>query len=156
LWPLVVFLTITAGCTLWEWLRLTWPRRETAGPAIVAILTTDVLLALAYLWLAAEPSSLAAAVQEFINRWLLPVVVAVWVFGATALVIQGQSTRPTAALALSLFGIAAVVAVWAALVQIFVARGAWFLVSLMALIWFADIAAYFTGKAFGRHKLAPR
>src|SRR3546814_861689 len=56
----------------------------------------------------------------------------------------------------SLFGIAAVLAVWLALAQMFVQRGAWFLVSLMALIWFADIAAYFTGKAFGRHKLAPR
>src|SRR5690606_32908688 len=31
-----------------------------------------------------------------------------------------------------------------------------FLVSLLALIWFADIAAYFSGKALGRHKLAPR
>ena len=26
---------------------------------------------------------------------------------------------------------------------------------LMAQIWLADIAAYFSGKAFGRHKLAP-
>jgi phosphatidate cytidylyltransferase len=49
-----------------------------------------------------------------------------------------------------------VVAAWTALVQLYLALGAWFLVSLMALIWCADIAAYFAGKAFGRHKLAPR
>src|SRR5690606_5171918 len=56
---------------------------------------------------------------------------------------------------LSLFGIVAILAVWLSLTQMFVQRGAWFLVSLMALIWLADIAAYFTGKALGRHKLAP-
>jgi phosphatidate cytidylyltransferase len=31
----------------------------------------------------------------------------------------------------------------------------WILLGLMALVWVADIAAYFTGRAFGRHKLAP-
>lgn len=35
------------------------------------------------------------------------------------------------------------------------ALGAWVLLGAMALVWIADIAAYFTGRAFGRHKLAP-
>ena len=35
------------------------------------------------------------------------------------------------------------------------ALGPWLLISVMALVWVADIAAYFTGKAFGRRKLAP-
>lgn len=30
-----------------------------------------------------------------------------------------------------------------------------FLLAVMASVWVADIAAYFTGRAFGRHKLAP-
>ena len=33
--------------------------------------------------------------------------------------------------------------------------GPWLLVSVMALVWVADIAAYFAGRAFGVHKLAP-
>ena len=33
--------------------------------------------------------------------------------------------------------------------------GPWLLVSVMALVWVADIAAYFAGRAFGRRKLAP-
>ncbi len=31
----------------------------------------------------------------------------------------------------------------------------WFLLGLLFVVWIADTAAYFTGRAFGKHKLAP-
>ncbi len=34
-------------------------------------------------------------------------------------------------------------------------HSAWYLLSVMAIVWVADIGAYFAGKAFGRRKLAP-
>ncbi len=34
-------------------------------------------------------------------------------------------------------------------------RSPWYLLSVMAIVWVADIGAYFSGKAFGKHKLAP-
>ncbi|MFN3610482.1 phosphatidate cytidylyltransferase [Tepidimonas sp.] len=44
---------------------------------------------------------------------------------------------------------------WWALVSLH-ARGLGVLLSALLLVWVADIAAYFGGKAFGRRKLAPR
>lgn len=35
-------------------------------------------------------------------------------------------------------------------------RSPWLLLGVMALVWIADTAAYFAGRRFGRHKLAPR
>lgn len=51
-------------------------------------------------------------------------------------------------------GLILLVPTWAALVYLH-QRGPWVLLAAMAAVWVADIAAYFTGRAFGRHKLAP-
>ncbi len=47
-----------------------------------------------------------------------------------------------------------IVPTWAALANLH-AQGPWLLLAVMALVWVADIAAYFSGRAWGRHKLAP-
>lgn len=155
-WPLVLLFTLAAACALWEWLRLTWPGKSSQFPMVLAVAVAAGLLLLANQWLSPEPQLWAVNLQSVLNRWLLPLVALLWIIVATSMVFRGQATERTRGGWLSLFGIAAVIAVWAALVQLFLQYGAWFLVSLLALIWFADIAAYFTGKALGKHKLAPK
>jgi len=53
-----------------------------------------------------------------------------------------------------LVGWVLLVPTWAALVDLH-GRSPMLLLAVMALVWIADIAAYFTGRAFGKHKLAP-
>lgn len=51
-------------------------------------------------------------------------------------------------------GLVILLPTWAALVALH-GRSPLLLLAVMALVWVADIAAYFTGRAFGKHKLAP-
>ena len=62
--------------------------------------------------------------------------------------------RPASAAAMALSGAVVLVGTWAAVAQL-QARGPWLAVAAMAVVWIADTAAYFSGRAFGRRKLAP-
>lgn len=54
----------------------------------------------------------------------------------------------------ALVGALVILPTWAAIVGLR-DRSPWLLLGVMALVWIADIAAYYAGRRFGRHKLAP-
>lgn len=56
--------------------------------------------------------------------------------------------------AYAILGLIVLLPTWAALLALH-GRSPLLLLAVMALVWVADIAAYFAGRAFGRHKLAP-
>jgi len=62
--------------------------------------------------------------------------------------------RPASPGMLTLIGVIVLIGAWAAVVQL-QARGPWLVLAAMAIVWIADTAAYFAGRAFGRRKLAP-
>lgn len=155
-WPLALLLTLAAACALWEWLRLTWRQPDTFFPALIAVILGVFFLSSLYGLFGAETIFSLPGFDNGLVRWVLPFTALAWVLGATALVVQGQSQVRAGARLLSAFGVIAIVAVWFSLIALFLGFGWWFLLSLMAMVWFADIGAYFTGKALGRHKLAPR
>jgi len=75
-----------------------------------------------------------------------------WLLAAPAWLARARP--PSSRSALVLTGWLVLLGTWIAVVQL-QARSPWLLLAMMAVVWIADTAAYFAGRAFGRHKLAP-
>lgn len=153
-WWFVALLALGASCAAWEWLRLTLPPTARTVIVLVPALMFALMLWIAYVWLggAGNADTLVMAV----TRILAPAVAIVWVWGAFTAVVRGRADADPVSMPWSVFGVFAVMAAWTALALMFIERGWLFVVSLLALVWVADIAAYFAGRAFGKRKLAPR
>jgi len=61
--------------------------------------------------------------------------------------------KPRSPLPLAIAGWIVLIGAWVAVVEL-QARSPWLVLAAMAVVWIADTAAYFTGRAFGRRKLA--
>lgn len=138
LWALVV--VAMAGVAGAEWSMLcAWPTRM--RNAFVALI---LLLSLAMVWYAGHDAWLDAAI--------LFGALLFWLLVAPLSLRNGWSGRG----ARGISGVLVIVPlVWALLWLQQQADGNLLLVSGMAVVWVSDTAAYFAGRAFGRHKLAP-
>lgn len=136
---LALLLIVAAG---WEWARL-----NGCGSTLAMALGVGLGLALAVFWV------LGGLALIWRPLWLG--VGGLWVMLAGVMLWRGVPgwARWPAALRLWI-GLFLIGCAWLALVQ---ARltGLGFLLSVLVLVWMADIAAYFGGKALGRRKLAP-
>ena len=153
-WWFVALLALGAACAAWEWLRLTLPPGATAIAVGVPALLFLAMLWLADVWLRGQGE--AVYVTAWVVRGLIPAVAVIWVLGAFGAVYRGRADADPVSLVWSVFAVFAVLAAWSALALFFVLRGPVYVVSLLALVWVADIAAYFAGRAFGKRKLAPK
>jgi len=136
---LTLLLIVAAG---WEWARL---NGVGSRPALALGLGLGVVMAA--LWLSGGLN------QSWRSLWIG--VGALWVVLSMAMLARGVSGWSALPAGLRLWlGLALIGCAWLAMVQ---ARlmGLGFLLSVLLLVWMADIAAYFGGKAFGRRKLAP-
>ncbi len=100
-------------------------------------------------------SFLQGRLPEPAQAALALIACAVWVgLGAVVVAADRAGVRVGGAISTALAA-GLLSAGWMALVSL-LQRGVGWLVSALAVVWIADIAAYFTGRALGRHKLAPR
>lgn len=140
----ITLLLIAAGG--WEWGRLL----GLGGTASLALGAVTALLCAAA-WAA------GATAGPSLLLWVA--VGAAWVLAGAGLIAAGVEGWPRIPRGLRLVGgVAALVLAWLAMAQARVI-GINFLLSVLVLVWMADIAAYFAGRAFGlrftRRRLAP-
>jgi len=138
---LFIGLVVTLGA--WEWARFAGFTAQTARVGYGAAVA--VLLFLMYLLPGLAPWILVAAVLW----WLL----------ATFLVLTypESSTHWSSTVCKLVIGLLILLPAWQGLVLIKQWQlGNWLILAVMVLVWGADIGAYFSGRAFGKRKLAPK
>ncbi len=142
LWPFALLTLALIAAAGWEWGRL-----NQAGWVASAFFGLAVGLA----GMAALTSTWGAHAPPVL--WW--VAVTLWAVGGGLALRRGPAAWPglprTARWLLGLVGL------WAAWLALANARvlGINFLLSMLCLVWMADVAAYFGGRRFGRRKLAP-
>jgi phosphatidate cytidylyltransferase len=149
-WPFLLFLALACSCAGFEWLRLTLGQRSLWAPVGgLALFLASVWQA--NRWIGGQPNPLVllqGIICLAIFLWVVLLLPALW---------RAQVTRPAYRLANSFAAVVTLLATWGALAYWYLQRehGAIFVVSLLLVVWVADIAAYFAGRAFGRRKVAP-
>jgi len=147
----VIFAALVAAVAAWEWgalMGLGATARLALGGvtmAICAAVTTLDPIALGI-----GPDSSGAAWR--LGRWFYLPTAAFWLLLVPAWM-KRRWPLPKSAAGLAI-GALLILPTWLALVQLRQA-GAPALLAIMAVVWLADIAAYFSGRTFGKHKLAP-
>jgi phosphatidate cytidylyltransferase len=138
-----VVVTALFALALAEWLQLTGAARSVS--IVVALIVGAILLAVLL-----APSS---AIEVFVLP-LGAIAVAIWM-AIVVLLLQpkAMALRLPRILGMSL-AVVLMLAAWFALMQ-FLSQGVIALFSVLLIVWIADTAAYFAGRAFGRRKLAP-
>jgi phosphatidate cytidylyltransferase len=142
-WPFMLLTLILVSAAAWEWARLN-------GIAGGGAWGSAVALALACLALA---SALRPALGDAGGSWWIAATA--WLIGGvTALRLGPAGWGRLPSVPRVVVGLLVLAVAWWALAQARIV-GVNYLLSVLCVVWMADIAAYFGGRAFGRRKLAP-
>lgn len=147
--PTGVFAVLVAIAFLgamWEWTRLSGLKGTPSRSAMLAL----TVVALVLCWMARASIGSPLLIGVGVAWWI---VVCQWLrhfaFGASP-------TRENGVMKLGA-GFLVIVPAWVAVVAIHgsTGRGNWWTLLALLVVWAADIGAYFSGRQFGRRKLAP-
>ncbi len=147
-WPFATLVLLAIAA--YEWGRLLslaaakkGRRYQASQPVLLGL--SVVIASLAYLHLRTATGFVPGEAL-----WLWAGIAAAWFIGGL-----WRLSRPEASSGGYLVAFFGLLACWVALFELHKFGVAW-LLSALAIVWVADIGAYFVGRQFGRRKLAPR
>ncbi len=140
-WLWAALMAGVVGMAAFEWARLSHFPLHAARA--YAVLLAAVALALPHLLGALWPAFQTGLILLAVAFWL--VVAPLWLLG------RWHAERPFVRAAT---GVVLLLPTFVALLFLH-GRGPGVLLAVIAIVWIADTAAYFSGRRFGRHKLAP-
>lgn len=137
------------GVAAWEWgALLGWQNSRRVFLGVATALVCVLLTVLVPNVIGAGEFSAPA------QPWVLLVYALAAVFWCLVMPLWLKNKWSLSGFSGLLVGAVVLLPTWLAMVQLRM-LGAGALLGIFAVIWMADIAAYFSGKAFGKHKLAP-
>lgn len=147
----VAFATLVAVVAAWEWgglMALDQKRRLAFGALVLVVC---VLIGRGNLAAIGLESGFGDAAWR-VGRWFYLPSAFFWL----AIVPLWMHRRWTLHRSFGgyVIGLVLILPVWLAIIQL-KQIGPWALIAILATVWLADIAAYFCGRMFGQHKLAP-
>ncbi|MBS1140701.1 MAG: Phosphatidate cytidylyltransferase [Proteobacteria bacterium] len=137
------------GIAAWEWgALLGW---SLIGRVVLGLVTGLLCVFLSI----ADPNAIGAG-EAFVpaNPWVFLAYGISAAFWCLVMPFWLKNKWPLQGIGGVLIGAVVLLPTWLAMVQLR-GLGAGALLGIFAVVWMADIAAYFSGKAFGKHKLAP-
>jgi phosphatidate cytidylyltransferase len=139
-WGLLVLVIVAIGANEWS-LLVGLP-----DALRVVFIVIIVAIAVPLLFLPSAPFA------RGVNLAFMGAAAGFWIALATPWVVSRWPTR--AHIPMMVVGGCVLLGAWTALIEL-QARSPWLVLAAMAIVWIADTAAYFSGRAFGRRKLAP-
>jgi phosphatidate cytidylyltransferase len=129
-----------------EWSRLAGFSRASEAAFLCALIAGGMVV-----WLVARPGPARAGYAVVASHAVHACSVAFWLVMVPCWLWLKLKVRNQPALAAA--GLVVLLPAWLALAQL--QSNPYLLLCLLAVVWIADTAAYFAGRALGRHKLAP-
>lgn len=142
-WAILIVVMVMQGAA--EWARLS----GLSGLKVSPYLALTFSLMMGLLW---ADAATAEAQQTYIHLAVYAVSALLWLIVVPVWLMAGWKVKQPLLMALT--GWAVLIPTGLAMLDLR-AASPWILLFVMGLVWVADIAAYFAGREYGRHKLAP-
>lgn len=141
----------------WEWLRLAGIQSWVAG-VVAAILGLTVCSSVYVMYAEITGGQIETAFYNQVAGLFIlyvGIVSLLWIGIAIRVFFSRFGGMKVAPVIVSVTAVFFAPAAWLSFVSMYSAFGISMILSLLMIVWIADIMAYFTGRAFGKHRLAP-